>query len=102
MYKTSESKRTFLERCGFTLSNEPEIAKNAFTGTMQSMEVWTNVHQVRLYIHFDDTAEPNYCNLYVGENEKDIVYFSERNLVSELKKHGFDALQNETVDLYKG
>ena len=56
---------------------------------MHSMEVWTNIDGVRLYIHFDESAEPNFCNLYLSENDSDIAYFSERNLVSELKKRGF-------------
>lgn len=94
MYRTSDKKRDSLENCGFTLSNEPSTTKDSYTDITVCMEVWTNLDQVRLYIHFDDTDKPDYCNLYLSENDSNVQYFSERNLISELKKRGFNALSN--------
>lgn len=42
----------------------------------------------KLYIHSSKDEAP-YCNLYSG-NSDDAEVFSERNLISELKKRGFN------------
>lgn len=83
-----QHKKEFLTNCGFeqTYKSEPITSM----GVLVNMEVWDKFEELvhyKLYIHFVE-KENAYCNLYTGENDHPEV-FSERNLISELKKRGF-------------
>ncbi|PGT90043.1 hypothetical protein [Bacillus thuringiensis] len=70
-----------------TVESEPTMS---MLNVMVSMERWDCLEEFvnhKLYIHFLEN-EPAYCHLYSGDSEID-ENFSERNLVSELKKRGF-------------
>jgi hypothetical protein len=89
--KLKEHKVKFLEDCGFvqTYKDEPSISK--FDNKMHNMEKWTLIEPFNiyhLYIHFEE-VEPSYCNLYYGNNDPSAEFFSERNLISEMRKRGF-------------
>lgn len=79
----------FLESIGFkrTYASEPRLSM----GVLTSMEKWDLINQYnhyQLYIHFEED-ESAYCNLYCGESD-DADVFSVRNLVSQMKKRGFN------------
>lgn len=87
----ADHKVKFLEANGFERtyeSDEPRI----FRGVKSTMEMWEKLDQTshlfyKLYIHFDE-VDSNYCNLYYGTMDDTADVFSERNLISELKKRG--------------
>lgn len=82
----AEHKRIWLEDAGFKQTYFSEEATE-YQGAFSKMEKWeqcgdpVNIHF--LYIHFQSN-KANYCELYCGKNYSDS--FSERNLISELKK----------------
>lgn len=87
--KLPEHKKKFLEACGFqqTYFSTPRESVGAMVN-MELWEKWEHLVCYKLYIHFD-SSETSYCNLYAGEFDPEAEYFSERNLISELKKRGF-------------
>ncbi|MBK1611830.1 hypothetical protein [Bacillus cereus] len=92
--KLPEHKASFLKSVGFkqTIESEPRLS---MIDKIVSMEKWelTNIYNhYQLYIHFIEN-EPAYCNLYSGELD-DAEVFSERNLVSQMKKRGFNNDKN--------
>lgn len=86
--RTSEKKRNFLKTAGFHLSYES--TERFQLGSMVKMEMWkrsTEDYTDELSIFFD-SVDGNRCDFYpASSNEADT--FSERNLISELKKRGF-------------
>lgn len=95
---TSQKKRDFLEACGFKMTYEAEPHKSMLGKYLATMEGWTKIADygmVKLYIHFNnDPEDPHFCELYDG-GEGEGENFSERNLISELKKRGFQPLEEE-------
>ncbi len=88
--RTSEKKRNFLKDVGFeqTFDDEP---REAF-GRVVNMEKWERrdvwvTHA--LYIHFVENGRC-FCNLYYGSDGFMADEFSERNLISEMEKRGFN------------
>lgn len=70
----SENKVVFLTNNGFTKTYEGH-----------AMEKWEKGERYHLTIHFSEKG-PNQCELLTDKNNTEPDVFSERNLLSELKK----------------
>lgn len=84
-------KKKFLESIGFRQTYNSD-KPNEYKGELHTMEKWerhTSYMSYILYIHFSD-KESNYCNLYYDTKSDDADVFSERNLISEIKKRGLE------------
>lgn len=92
--RTSDKKRKFLVCVGFEQKYEAEPRLSM--GVSVTMEEWVKITGsvvYSLYVHFAE-GESSSCELYCGDGDTPDT-FSERNLISELKKRGFNSKQND-------
>ena len=85
----AKHKVEFLLSHGFerTYQSEEPFVYNEKTISMEKWERWENQSVDYLYIHFyKGPNTSSYCELYHGENDTECDTFSERNLISQIKK----------------
>lgn len=86
-----QHKREYLESIGFaqTYKEEPRVGYGNKKINMEKWSKFTLHESYHLYIHFTED-EPAECELYHGEKGMSGDCFSERNLISNMKKRGFE------------